>query len=222
MDVFYLFLGLLVIGIYLFVIAIGLADYIIGSLSMMRIARKRGVSNSWLAWIPIASEWVFGSVVDDFDSEKGSKRKFRVILLTLALVVLALAVLMMIVIIAQAIMLSFGNTILTDEDEIVLGISLYTAILPLAFVSSAYEVLYIICLHKLHENIYPEKSVKYTVISFLVPLGRSICLLKNANRCEKKVIFEPDVPVVEASPETIAEEKIEEVEEVIEPEKTEE
>lgn len=206
MDVFYLFLGLLVIGIYLFVIAIGLVDYIIGSLAMMRIARKRGVSNPWLAWIPIASEWIFGSVVDDFESERGSKRKFRVILLTLALVVLALSVLMTIVLLAYGMIMAVGYGIPTGDEEIAVLISYLAAVLPLSFISLAYYAINIICLNKLHENIYPEKSIKYTVVSLIVPLGRSICLLKNSKRCEEKVVFEPSAPVVAAEPEVIVEE----------------
>ncbi|MBR2453709.1 MAG: hypothetical protein IKB35_01765 [Clostridia bacterium] len=213
MEVYNLVLGFLVIGIYLVATAIGLADYIISSLAMFRIARKRGVSIPWLAWIPIAKEWTFGSIVDDFESEKGSKRKFRVILLALSLVVLALTALMIIVMVAYIVyvaMVTYGSIIPTVGEEIALVISLYIAILPLAFVSTAYGVLYIICLHKLHENIYPEKSIKYAVVSFLVPLGLSICLLKNSKRCEEKVFFQTTAPVNEFTPEIVPEETKEE------------
>jgi hypothetical protein len=90
-----------------------------------------------------------------------------------------------------------SNGIPTDDEEITFLISYFVVVFPLSFIAMAYYAVDIICLHKIHENIYPEKSVKYVIVSFLVPLGRSICLLKNSKRCEEKVNFEPIAPTVE-------------------------
>ncbi len=226
MDVYYIVAFLLLAVLYLAIFALGLTEYIISSIAFFRIARKRGVSNPWLAWIPIAKTWIFGSIVDNFESEKGSKRKFRVILLTLSLVISALAILAVIVLVVYSVIIAFSsNSIPTGDEDIAFLISYFVVVLPLSFIAMAYYAVDIICLYKIHENIYSEKSVKYVIVSFLVPLGRSICLFKNSKRCEEKVVFEPAAPVVEAEPEVIAEEPTEEtVEEVVETEdeKTEE
>lgn len=43
-----------------------LIGYVLSSLSMQTIAKRRGLSKPWLAWIPVASDWLLGSVSDQF------------------------------------------------------------------------------------------------------------------------------------------------------------
>ncbi len=190
MDVAYIFLGVFVLFSYLIAIGIGIADYIIHSIALFRIARKREISLPGLAWVPVANAWTFGSVADDFESQKGSKRKFRIILLVLEIVVAALASVFMLVMISTSTYFAFGGTLSVGDQAAFLAI-FYITLLPLSYVGIVHGVLKLICLHKIHENIYPEKSIKYLVISLLVPLGYSICLLKNSKRCEEKMSIEP-------------------------------
>ncbi|MBR5314392.1 MAG: hypothetical protein IKU45_03140 [Clostridia bacterium] len=210
MDVFYLVLEILAFVSYPALIGISAAEYIIQALALHRVAGKRKISNSWLAWIPIANCWILGSIVDDFEAETGSKRKFRVILFVLALVLVAICLLTSIAIISYFIAISLNNGIPTGDEELILGIILYATILPVTLVAVAYGALELICTYKIHEYIYPEKSVKYIVVSLLVPLGASICLLKNAKRCEEKFIYECEAPVAEEVQTVVEEDKPEE------------
>ena len=160
MDVYYILAFLFFVVAYIAIFTLGLVDYIISSIALFRLARKRGIPAPWLAWIPVVNTWTFGSVVDNFELEKGSKRKFRVILLTLALVISALAILAVIVVsVYSAIIALNSNGIPTDDEEITFLISYFVVVLPLSFIAMAYYAVDIICLHKIHENIYPENLI---------------------------------------------------------------
>lgn len=43
-----------------------IAVYVIQSLSLCTIGRRRGIRNSWLAWIPIGNLWLLGSISDQY------------------------------------------------------------------------------------------------------------------------------------------------------------
>ena len=76
---------LIVLLIYLVIMGIGLASYIMNALALYKIADRRKIPNPWMAWLPFTSDWLIGSIVDDYDGRNGIKRKWRVLLLTLSL-----------------------------------------------------------------------------------------------------------------------------------------
>ena len=60
---------------------VGIASYVMTSLSVYTIAKRREINNPWLAWIPVANYWIVGSIADDYDEKNGIKRKWRLHLL---------------------------------------------------------------------------------------------------------------------------------------------
>lgn len=40
--------------------------YVLESLGTYTIAKRRGIHNPWLAWIPVAQTWIFGSLSDQY------------------------------------------------------------------------------------------------------------------------------------------------------------
>ena len=55
-----------------------------------------------------------------------------------------------------------------------------------------------VCLYKVFESTVPEKAIKYFLVSLLVPLGKSICLLRCRNQGYEKIIVTN--PVSPANP----------------------
>ena len=92
-------IGLGVVFLYLLIIGIGVASYIIQSLALQGIAKRRGINNPWLSWIPVANTWIIGSIADEYDNRNGIKRKWRVLLLTLSIATMALVILFYVAII---------------------------------------------------------------------------------------------------------------------------
>lgn len=47
-------------------LAVGITLYVLQAVSLYKIARRRGISNAWLAWVPVCSDWILGSVADQY------------------------------------------------------------------------------------------------------------------------------------------------------------
>lgn len=182
MVIFMLFL-------YIAVIGVAIADYVMTSLSLYTIAQRRGVPNPWLAWIPVVSSWTLGDIVDEYDGRNGLKRKWRVALLVLSIIVLAAFVLTLAIVIGMISSLAamsnyysyygyFENSYNPMSGVMGLIVFMYIAVIAASIALTALTALKHICLYKVFESTVPEKSLKYMLFSLLVPLAGSICLLK--------------------------------------------
>ena len=75
------FLTALIIGML-----VKLVIWVFRSLALYTIGKRRGLKNPWLAWIPVGSEWIIGSVSDQYQYlTQGKNRNRRKILLILSL-----------------------------------------------------------------------------------------------------------------------------------------
>ena len=96
------FMGVIMVVTLVFAI-IGLAFYVILSLGLMTLARKKGIENPWLAWIPFANLYILGKIVDNVDVSTYNINKLE---LVLPLAVVASTILCAIPLIGQIIFLA--------------------------------------------------------------------------------------------------------------------
>lgn len=175
---------LILLLLYLLIVGIGLASYIMKAIALYKIADRRQIPNPWMSWLPFTSEWLIGSIVDDYDGRNGIKRKWRVTLLTLSLISAIGILVTYIAMFAGILVLAFQYT----DTEPPMGPTLvyvmifYIALIIFAFIASAKSICQIICIFKIYESTVPKKAVKYLLLSILVPLAGPICLL----RCKDK------------------------------------
>lgn len=190
-----------VILFYVIIIGLGIASYIIGSLSLYTMAKRRQIAKPGIVWIPFLGNWIMGSLADDIDAKRGIARNWRTVMLSLAIIVLGTVILMYII--SGALMVSvvmMGNAEqlqMPDGEMLGLFIIMYAIMIVMALALTTLRLLQCICIYKLYEDIKPEKALKYMLISILVPLGYPICLLKCKDKIELKqaavVIDEPSV-----------------------------
>lgn len=166
--------------VYFLILAAVIVQYVLQSLALYTIADRRGLPNPWLAWIPVALYWVVGGIVDDYEATRGMRRKWRVVLLVLALVMMASVVLMyvfffimMFTVMSESMSYDFNETAIVGQVLL-----MYVFLIPMAMAASALQACYIVCLYKVFESTVPEKAVKYLVLGMLVPLALGICLFK--------------------------------------------
>ncbi len=204
-----LVVGILLV-VYLLLIGFGIASYIMNAVSYQKIASRRLVSNSWLAWIPVANSWLIGSIADEYDEKNGLKRKWRVVLLVLSLISIGGIVIGYIGFIVAGVALSIQPDIMTTDVAGIVGIFVgaYVLILIAAMVAAANNVCNMICLYKIFESTVPGKSVKYLLLSLLVPLAKSICLLRCRNQGYEKVIVPEIYPTYTEMPQQIIPEEV--------------
>ena len=75
--------------IYFLAMAFSVVSYVLTAVGMYRIAKRRGIDHPWLAWVPVGSNWLLGSISDHYQyvaKQKTTRR--RRILLTLSLIML--------------------------------------------------------------------------------------------------------------------------------------
>ena len=76
-----------VLIIYLLMIVFAIVCYVLQSLGVYKIAKRRQIGNPWLAWLPIGSEWIWGSISDQYQYvAKGKVKSRRKILLVMAII----------------------------------------------------------------------------------------------------------------------------------------
>lgn len=171
-------LSVVIMVVYLAALGLGLAQYITFSLGLYDMARKRGIRYAWTAWLPLVGHWMLGAVVDHFAAQRGGKRRWGKVMLSICVIIVA------------AYMLFFGvmfvaglTTALleySDGQALATGVIIGMVIGYVALIVAciAYMPCYAVCVYKIYEELMPEKAVKYLLLSFLVPLAVGICMLR--------------------------------------------
>lgn len=78
-------LGVLAV-ILLIVLVVGIGLYVLSSLGFYSIAKRRGIRNAWLSWVPVGNYWILGSISDQYQYVvKGKVTNRRKMMLVLGL-----------------------------------------------------------------------------------------------------------------------------------------
>lgn len=176
--------------VFVFVGIFAIAVYVMESLSLYTIAKRRGIHKPWLAWIPVGSEWIIGCISDQYQYVvKGKTRSLRKVLLILGIVVLIIAA-----VLAASCFDMLGTIFsnlerldnMTDEQvfELILtpalsalGISLITAILTIAM-----AVIEYIAIYDIYRSCSPENATAFIILSIFFSITLPIFLLICRNK----------------------------------------
>ncbi len=177
---------IIIILVYLFLFAYLIFSYVMTSLSLMTIAKRRGIQNPWLAWIPIGNYWILGAITSEYDSRNGIKRRWDKALLTLGIIAGACVAVFFIAMIIIVIFMigSQERPSLFDANigALVAGILFFVAYIALILCSIAVSFVALVCYYKLFESTVPEKALKYFLLSMLCPFAAPICLFLCRNK----------------------------------------
>ncbi len=160
----------MIIGIfalaYLLWMAILIGGYVLKGLGLSRLAKNAGMPNPALAWVPVASSWLLGSLCDRSQQAVTGKR-WRFDLLLPILEVLASASGSLLAGPGGLLALSvtgYSYSTLRDALKLLLGLG-YLAILGIA-------------LWCLYQDYVPERALPYTIFSVVFGrVGRGVLLL---------------------------------------------
>ena len=150
-----------------------LVTYVLTALALYTIARRRGLRNPWLAWIPVADCWLLGSLSDQYRYVvKGEHRSKRKILLFFRILI----TIMWISLIGLLVNLCFhavGGVFwgaMSDERMFQIlhqAMNLLVLCLPLMGISIAYAVFRYMALYDIYKSLDPENCVLFLVLSIL-------------------------------------------------------
>lgn len=152
-----------IVGVVAFVIAlVTLVGYVFQSIGLYTIAKRRGIQNPWLAWLPVGNYWIAGSIADQYQYVvNGQVKNRRKILLVLSLVGIAVS--------SLASTMATGSFVLTmgevSMDQLASLGALGTI---LNLVTSALEiatfVFWQIALYDLYTSCTPKYNVLFLVL----------------------------------------------------------
>lgn len=205
---FYLFY-FLIVGL------VGLVTYVLTSWGTYSIAKRRGIHNPWLAWIPVGNVWILGCISDQYRyvarGQVKNKRKALLVLNILLYIALILFFVLFFVFIFSffdsTLSGALGSTCQINSPETVIENSIGT-ILGMVFVylvmlgvSVASTILQYMALYDLYASCDPSNKTLYLVLNIFVsitlPIFIFICRNKDLGMPPKKT----EAPVAPVQPE---------------------
>lgn len=174
---------------------IGIAIYLLESISVYKMAKSAEIKNPWLAFIPVANDWVFGTLAEKYKKKNGTKSaRFGIILPVLEGIVLieSIALTIFTVISVKEITgyaLDAVNTSAEMAPEqfmsLIPVIILYFALIAVAI---AYAVVFFIALWRVYSSFDKSNATLYIVLSVIFTISVPIILFIIRNR---KPEFDP-------------------------------
>ncbi len=166
--------------------ALSMASYVLHSLGLYTIASRRGIRNSWLAWIPLGNLWILGNISDQYQYiVKGKVKNRRKLLLGLTIgAVVVCFFLMGTFVLGLFLTEGVGGEIATGILLIVLSAILIAA------VSITLVILEYMCLYDLFRSCEPSNAVLYLLLSIfftvMMPIFVFLCRKKDLGMPPRK------------------------------------
>ena len=183
-------------GIPAFVIQI--AVYVLSSLALYTIAKRRGLNHAWLSWIPVANVWILGSIADQYRYvARGEIKSKRKVLLTLNIISAVLTAVMVCLCIG-AVVGAFSGAIMGRPEDVILQNLLGTLagmlglIVPILGVAIAAAIIRYMALYDLYSSCDPGNKTVFLVIGILFgitePLFLFLCRNKDLGMPPRRIV----------------------------------
>ncbi len=202
-----------VLVFYLLMLAVGVVFYILQSLGLYTIAKRRGINNPWLAWLPVGNMWIMGSISDQYQYvAKGRVRNRRKVLVGLILGMYAMLILIF-GSLFSTILGAAGNMEALAGAGVATMLLAYLAMIVVAIVATVFQY---IAMYDLYSSCDPDNAVLYLVLSIFfsicLPIFFFICRKKDGGMPPRKTVEQPQ-PILEPAYEPVETETTEEPQE---------
>ena len=189
----------ILMGVVGVVLVFALIFWIISALSLQSIARRRGIRNAWLAWVPVGNEWILGSIADQYQHLIQGKITARRKLLVWLNVGYAM------LIIANGLVQGLTEAAAHTEEQLMLW-SLASMLISVARLAVSITAL-VFC-HMSNYDLYrscdPKNAVTFLVLGIIFPITQPFfylsCRKKDLGMVVPEIVTAPaEIPM--ASPE---------------------
>ena len=190
---------LILLGVLAVVLLVSVIFWIISSLSLQSIARRRGIRNAWLAWVPIGNQWILGSIADQYQHLiQGKITSRRKILLWLGLANFVVSV------IGGILSGVIGATAQTEEQMMVFSVVNLVSSLGGMALGITVLVFYHMSNYDLYRSCNPKNAVTFLVLGIIFPVTQPFfylsCRKKDLGMVVPEIVTAP-VEIPMASPE---------------------
>lgn len=202
---------------------LGIVLYVIKSLGLYTIAKRRGIACPWLAWLPVGCEWITASIADQYrkvTSGKATIRRF--VVLVLAVISIGIGVVTTTTVgeksddldalveyteemgeyINEENALDIVTSVFEDLGDIMSDVFLLSSVAALVgFVSSVY---WFVCAGDVYASCCPKNGTMMLVLSIFVPVLEPFFFFCNkekdagmipVNQSQQPVNVAPQAPV---------------------------
>ena len=190
---------LILLGVLAVALLVSVIFWIISSLSLQSIARRRGIRNAWLAWVPIGNQWILGSIADQYQHLiQGKITSRRKILLWLGLANFVVSV------IGGILSGVIGATAQTEEQMMVFSVVNLVSSLGGMALGITVLVFYHMSNYDLYRSCNPKNAVTFLVLGIIFPITQPFfylsCRKKDLGMVVPEIVTAPaEIPM--ASPE---------------------
>lgn len=162
-------IALIIVGFYLLVFGFLILTYVLQSLGMYTIAKRRGIHKPWLAWVPVGNMWILGSISDQYQYVvKGRVRNRRKVLTGLTVGMYALMVPVYVLYFMMIIFAAAAPEAVGEEPALVYLLLVFLAVLAMMIVAIVAMVFQYIAIYDLFASCEPNNAVVYLVLSILI------------------------------------------------------
>lgn len=158
---------------------LGIAAYVLTALALYTIAKRRGIQNPWLSWIPVVNCWIVGSLSDQYRYVvKGEVKNKRKILLTLNIINAVIGLVLVILAVVTAVKTAtsmIGISVVTgggmNPDMLGTILSALAGVLalclPMIGITIAIKVIHFMAMYDIYTSCTPKNNVIFLVLSIL-------------------------------------------------------
>ena len=138
---------------------VSIATYVLTALALYTIAKRRGLKNAWLAWIPVADCWLLGSLSDQYQYVVNGQHKSRRKILLLFRILITIMWISLMGLLANLFFHAFGSILWgsMNDDQIFQilhqATNLLVLCLPLVGASIAYAVFRYMALYDIYKSL---------------------------------------------------------------------
>ena len=165
-----IFLGLVLLA----VLAVGILTYVFRSIGLYTIAKRRGIRNPWMAWVPLLHVWTIGSISDQYQYVvKGRVKNKRTLLLVMYCVTYAVSI-----------SVNVLNVVYTWSASAGDGIWVAAMVLSLVnlVVALVAAVFYYIAMYDLYTSVSPANNVLFLVLSIVFQITEPFFVFFNRKK----------------------------------------
>ena len=189
----------ILMGVVGVVLLFSLIFWIISALSLQAIAKRRGIRNAWLAWVPIGNQWILGSIADQYQHLiQGKITSRRKILLWLGVANFVVSV------IGGILSGVIGATAQTEEQMMVFSVVNLVSSLGGMALGITVLVFYHMSNYDLYRSCNPKNAVTFLVLGIIFSVAQPFfylsCRKKDLGMVVPEIVTTPaEIPM--ASPE---------------------
>ena len=162
--------------------ALVVINYILTAKAMYKLSSRRGISNPWMAWVPILNSWNMGLVANEYDEHLGMKRKWNLLLVVLHAAAMAGVMITYTFMFIMIFAINIQGDLTDAALVIIFAVLVYGSMILMVMALTTMQFVAYIVIFKIFESTVPEKAVKYLLLSLLVPLASAVCLTKCADK----------------------------------------